>query len=337
MPTSADKTHVVRVLFGGDVMLGRGVNEAMRRYGHDYPLGDIAHLTRNADLTVVNLECALTRSSRRWTGAPKPFYFCADPDAVNVLLEAGVGVAILANNHVLDCDVAGLLETVAILDRAGISHAGAGRDIFDALSHAVVERDGIRFGFAAYCDHQADFAADRRRPGIAYLDLGDEFAAVAMLEKALGRLLRDKVDIPVLSLHWGPNGALNPSPGFRRIARAAVGMGWKILFGHSAHTFQGVEIIDGCPVIYGAGDLVDDYRIEPELANDHQLLFEVDMQGGRTTGMTLYPVFIDECRTRPALGMRCDKITRRMMAACRELGTAARREGERIRIDINRA
>jgi poly-gamma-glutamate synthesis protein (capsule biosynthesis protein) len=61
----------VRLVAGGDVMLGRGVGQAIVRHGPDYPLAPVAGLMRGADLALVNLECALTASAVRWRGAPK--------------------------------------------------------------------------------------------------------------------------------------------------------------------------------------------------------------------------------------------------------------------------
>ncbi|MGZ8320007.1 MAG: CapA family protein, partial [Telluria sp.] len=62
-------------MLGGDLMLGRIVAKAIRRFGPRYPLLGVAPLMRGADLTIVNLECAITSSTTEWRGAPKAFYF----------------------------------------------------------------------------------------------------------------------------------------------------------------------------------------------------------------------------------------------------------------------
>ncbi len=77
-------------------------------------------------------------------------------------------------------------------------------------------------------------------------------------------------------------------------------MGWRILFGHSAHVFHGIEIYRGCPVIYAAGDLVDDYYVDPVFRNDCQLLFELSLGPAGLDRIDLYPVLIRNCRTRPS-------------------------------------
>lgn len=311
----------LRLVLGGDAMLGRMVAGAIRRFGPEYPLGGIAGLMRQADLAIVNLECALTGSMQHWSGAPKAFYFGAPPEAALSLADAGVRLASLANNHLLDYDVQGLRDTIAALDRHGIDHAGAGADLPGALSPAIVECKGIRIGMAAFCDHQRDFAASADRPGIAWLDLTHEHRALDAFDQALARLHAAHVEWPILSLHWGPNMVWRPSPAFRRLAHAAVEMGWKIVFGHSAHVFQGIELYKGCPILYAAGDLVDDYYVDPRFRNDHQLLFELELEGDTLRRILLHPLFIDRCRTGHASAAQAEWIGRQMGALCRELGT----------------
>lgn len=326
--TNCQQHPVVRLVLGGDVMLGRLVKDAIHRFGPEYPLGPVARVMREADLTVVNLECAMTASDRPWSGAPKAFYFGAPPEAIHALTDAGVDLVSLANNHALDFDIAGLHETLHLLRRNGIRHAGAGENLTAAESPAILDRKGIRFGMVAYCDHQADFAAGKGHPGIAWLNLRDESAALPVMQRALDSLRRESVDWPILSLHWGPNMVIRPAAAFRRLAHAAIDMGWKILFGHSAHVFHGVELYKACPIIYAAGDLVDDYRVDPEFRNDHQVLFEMQLDRTTLRRISFHPVFIDDCQVRFAHGAAADFIIQQMSLRCAELGTAVRRHGD---------
>ncbi|MDO9215855.1 MAG: CapA family protein, partial [Lacisediminimonas sp.] len=184
---------MTRVLFGGDVMLGRGVAQAIQTEGSDYPLGNIADCLRSADLCIVNLECAITSASRRWDGEPKAFYFGAPPQAASALAHAGVDLVSLANNHVLDFGLAGLRDTLRLLDEQGIGHCGAGHALAGALAPVVREVQGLRFGMVSFCDHQADFAAAAGRPGIAWLDLDDEAGALHAFRQALDSLQQQAV------------------------------------------------------------------------------------------------------------------------------------------------
>lgn len=323
----------VRLMVGGDVMLGRNVGEIILRNGADYPLEPIADLLRQGDLTLVNLECAITSCTDIWAGKPKAFYFGAPVQAAQALADAGIDLVSLANNHALDFGVEGLLDTLHLLREHRVRYAGAGIDIDHAVTPVIIDCHGIKFGMVAFCDHQADFAARQNHPGIAYLDLDNERAAVAAFRKALAPLRYAAVDWPILSLHWGPNMVFRPSAKFRRLAHAAIEMGWKILFGHSAHVYQGIEIYHGCPILYAAGDLVDDYYVDPDFKNDHQLLFELELTRSALQRIALHPVFIEDCQTRRATGEQFETIVEWMASLCHEMGTRVQRQGEKIWIE----
>jgi poly-gamma-glutamate synthesis protein (capsule biosynthesis protein) len=322
-----------RLILCGDVMLGRNVGAAIQRNGADYPLGRIAGLLREGDLVIANLECAITSVTQVWSGMPKAFYFGAPEVAVNALTHAGIHLVSLANNHTLDFGEAGLADTLRDLNRHHISHAGAGADIDDALAPAIINCHGIRFGMVAFCNHQADFAAQQNQPGIAYVDLHDVRSATSVFHSALVSLQRAAVDWPVLSLHWGPNMEWRPSAEFRFLAHAAIDMGWKILFGHSAHVYQGIEIYRGCPIFYAAGDVVDDYYVDPDFRNDHQLIFELQLTRSLLQRIVLHPILIEKCQTRLATGTDFEAIAQQMTLLCDEMGTRVHREGEKIWVE----
>jgi poly-gamma-glutamate synthesis protein (capsule biosynthesis protein) len=168
---------------------------------------------------------------------------------------------------------------------------------------------------------------------MAWLPLHDEAAAIDAFACALAPLRADGVRWPILSLHWGPNMATEPAPQQRRLARAAIDMGWKIVFGHSAHVFQGVEMVEGCPILYAAGDLVDDYAVDPDLRNDHQLLFELVLGEDAVERVVMHPLFIRGCRVFPANSAQRAWISGEMQARCAALGTAARIDGDVLAIE----
>jgi poly-gamma-glutamate synthesis protein (capsule biosynthesis protein) len=310
------------------------VAEIIAARGAAYPLAPVAELMRSADLTLVNLECAITASSGLWPGAPKAFYFGAPPAAAQTLTHAGVDLVSLANNHTLDFDVQGLRDTLWHLAQAGIASAGAGETLEAARAPALVERGGRRFALAAYCDHQEDFAAGPTTPGIAWLDLDDEAAAVREFDAAMGRIrCAGGADWPMLSLHWGPNFLLAPAARFVRLAHAAIEAGFAMVFGHSAHNFQGVELHRGRPIVYAAGDLVDDYAVHDRFRNDRSLLFELQIEGTTLRRMRLHPVVIDDFQARPAAGADFEWIVRRLTDQCAALGTRLQRDAHQAWIE----
>jgi poly-gamma-glutamate capsule biosynthesis protein CapA/YwtB (metallophosphatase superfamily) len=322
--------NAIHVLFGGDVMLGRLVKEAILLHGTDYPMGQISSLMRQNDLTIVNLECAITNNLSVWSGTRKAFYFGAPPQSAQILANCGVKLVSLANNHSLDYEVQGLLDTLDYLTQQHISFAGAGKNKKEAYAPAYRQVNEQKFGMVAFCDHQEDFAAGENTPGIAYLDLSEEATSIKQFELSLHEMKKEKIDWPLLSLHWGPNMVNRPSKQFIRLAHTAIEMGYKLIFGHSAHVFHGIEFYQDCPIIYAAGDLVDDYYVDPQFKNDHQLLFELIILENRVQQIILHPVFIGYCRTAPANQQQFDFIAYRAKKLCREFGVTVEQKGNSL-------
>lgn len=317
-----------RIILGGDVMLGRLVKDAILTRGIDFPMGQIAPIMKQGDLTIVNLECAVTSNPHIWSGAPKAFYFGAPPEAAKILANCGIHLVSLANNHILDYDVKGLFDSLKYLKQQKISYAGAGENEDEAFTPAYLTVKKIKYGFAAFCDHQKDFSAKENSPGMAYINLADEEHALNQIQLSLSKMQKAQVDYPILSLHWGPNMVLRPSTQFVRIAHTVIEMGYKLVFGHSAHVFHGIEIYRHCPIIYSAGDLVDDYYVDPDFKNDHQLLFEIELVDTTLQRIVLHPVFTEYCQTKPANEEQFAFIAKRIKMLCEEMGTTVKQRDQ---------
>jgi poly-gamma-glutamate capsule biosynthesis protein CapA/YwtB (metallophosphatase superfamily) len=311
----------LRLALAGDVMLGRNVAEAIAARGFGSPWGDVMPLLREADLFLVNLECALTRSLERWRdGRFKVFYFRAGPEAVETLRLARVDFACLANNHAADFGMDGLLETVRVLDEAGIAHAGAGKDEKAALAPALLAAGGFRIGVTAFADHPEEWAAGPRAPGINYIPVSTEAKVLRRVEAAIAAARKD-ADFVVFTIHWGPNMRSRPSSEFRDFARAVLSAGADLFWGHSAHVVQGIEFWGGKAILYDSGDFLDDYAVDGALRNDLSVLFRVTVQPPQVVGVEAIPVVIDDMRVNLARGTQREWFHRNLAALCSERGT----------------
>lgn len=321
----------VSLAFLGDVMLGRLVNQELKRRPPEYVWGNTLYLLRQAAAVFINLECAVTD----W-GEPVPgkrFCFRTDSKNVAALRVAGVRAASLANNHIMDFGDTGLLETIANLDRAGIAHAGAGRNLAEARRPAEFEVAGLRVAFIAATDNQPDWEATEDRPGIFYVPVEPADPRFADL-LGLVRTVRSRADLVVVSLHWGPNWGYDPPAAHRAAARKLIEHGADIIFGHSAHVFRGIEVIAGRPVFYSCGDFVDDYAVDEVERNDWSFIFEVHLEGPRVKKVALIPTIIADFQARLAPAPYRDAILDRMSALCLKLGTPARQVDDQLEIPV---
>jgi len=283
-----------RLVLGGDVMTGRGIDQVLahpvspelhedfvkdaRTYVElsarangavpgpvepAWPWGDALAVMDafSPAVRLLNLETSITTSDHWARG--KAVTYRMSPENVEVLTAAGADVWALANNHVLDYGEAGLLETLDVLGRPGLTTTGAGADEAEAWRPAVVETgSGRRVVVLAVGDTSSgvppEWAAGPRRPGVALLpDLGRRTA-----ERVAGRLQEDSRpgDLCVVSVHWGSNWGYDIPHGQRRFAHALVDAGVHVVHGHSSHHPRPVEVYRGHLVLYGCGDLVNDYE-----------------------------------------------------------------------------
>src|SRR5579885_2273824 len=189
----------------GDITCGEQVGPALERYGGAYPWAFVAPTLRRADITVGNLETAV---STRGVAAVKEFTFRGPPEAlVPVRRVAGFDVLTLANNHTVDFGRDALLDTVRAVRAAGIQTIGAGANDVQARRPAIVDAGGLRVAFLGYSDvNPLGFNATATSPGTAKADVG---AIRADVRAALRH-----VDVVVCFFHWGTE--LHTAPDVRQ-------------------------------------------------------------------------------------------------------------------------
>jgi len=335
--TAAD----ARIGFAGDVMLGRSVDEHWRGRDPASVWDGLGDRLDALDGLVCNLECTISDRGERRPG--RTYYFRADPDwAVPALEAAGVSVASLANNHLLDFGPVALADTRSHLADAGIAHAGAGPNRETAFDPTTVEIGGLDVGVLALTDQSRSYAAGGSTPGTAYLTLDHRLARTRRLvDRALHDIYEAGADLVVASLHWGPNWVVRPAATQRAVARWLVDRGVDVVHGHSAHVLQGVEVYRGRPVIYDAGDFVDDYVTKPDLHNKWSALFELRVREGRLTALHAAPVVIDDETVHPASDEAVASgdeaatwVRERLRTLSEPFGTTVERVGTGVRIPL---
>jgi len=306
----------------GDVMIGRLVNEQLYRVPPEWVWGDMLNALLECDFKLLNLEAALTTSGK---AAAKVFNFKSDPENASVLKAAGIDAVNLANNHTLDYDVEGLMETLEVLDEAGISHIGAGKNLEESKNPLIVDLKGISIGILGLTDNEPGWKAGEGKPGTHYVPIN----GIEEVEKEV-RSLRNKVDLLIVSAHWGPNMRERPRAHFKEFARSLAEIGVDIFHGHSAHLFQGVEKYRDKLILYDTGDFLDDYAVDPVLRNDLSFLFLVDCDRQGVRKLSLVPSRVRNCQVERAKGKDAEESLTRMEALSLELNTPLQRENEKL-------
>jgi poly-gamma-glutamate capsule biosynthesis protein CapA/YwtB (metallophosphatase superfamily) len=298
-PTVDNRTSLqpkpITLFLSGDIMTGRGIDQALAHPGnpllHEPVMRSAKGYVRLAermngpiprpvscsylwgaaleefekaspDLRIINLETAVTTSDDHWRG--KGIHYRMHPENAACLKEASIDVVSLANNHVLDWGQRGLFETLETLRKVNIRPAGAGRNRAEAEKPAVVEVPGkgrvVVFSYGLETSGiLGNWAASKGKPGVNLLrNLSGE--TVRQIEKKIEALRRDR-DVVVASIHWGPNWGHAISREQREFAHELIDrVGVDVVHGHSSHHAKAIEVYRNRLILYGCGDLINDYE-----------------------------------------------------------------------------
>lgn len=246
----------ITLMFTGDLVLD--VPDA------DHWLSGIAPALREADVAIGHLEVPHTRSLHVLAGdVPAPG---APPENLDALARAGFTAVTLAGNHIADCGPEGIADTRAGLDRVGVLHTGAGRDLAEAAQPLMFERGGRRIALLSYNLVGPEIAwAGEGRAGCNYLRVetadGSAIAPAEALERFAdgARLAEDiaavEADLVIVALHKGiVHTPARLAPYERPAAQAAIDAGADIVIGHHPHIARGIEFHRGKPIFHGLGN-----------------------------------------------------------------------------------
>lgn len=279
-PTSEpDPPVVTRLLVVGDLMLGRRVAAA----NPGRPVAPLRHLApeiRRADIAVGNLESTLDDDGPPQQGDDS---FAAPPGTLRGLERVGFDAMSLANNHTGDFGEAMLLETVEQLRRSRIAGFGAGPDLDSASRAAVVDHDGIRFGFVGFNAIGETPMAGRRTAGALSVRMPIRTAPEIVrpdLDHVLGvvRRLERRVDVVVVLPHWGDQYTHEALPVQSTVGRALVRAGADLVVGGHPHWVQGLESVGDAVIAHSLGNAV----------------FDMDFMEQTMEGVTLTATFRDD-------------------------------------------
>lgn len=236
----------VRLAAVGDILLAAGPPGVVSQ-GTALLSEEVRALFGSCDIVFGNLECAIAGDGVMVPTEPRVI---AAPEMIRKALAPSFNIVTLANNHVFDGLADGFHRTRALLDELGVAYFGAGDDLAEAVRPALMRVRGARLAFLGAVDERSRPAqcAGIGQWGVAPLDVGRLTHDI--------RRLRGEVDHVIVSLHWGEERFLIPSPAQVEQARALADAGASLILGHHPHVIQGLETYRGATIIYSLGNFV---------------------------------------------------------------------------------
>jgi poly-gamma-glutamate synthesis protein (capsule biosynthesis protein) len=276
----------VTISFAGDVHYEGALAASLRTDPPSPTLDGVQPVLSAADLTVVNLETAITTGGRK---VAKEFNFRAPPSAIAALLTQGVDVIGMANNHALDYGQSGLADTLAAVGAVGAPVIGVGRDEAQAYRPFVATVHGQRIGVIDASqvingDLVASWTATADHPGLASAKRVDRLLAEV-------RATRPRVDTLVVFLHWGTETQQCPNAAQLELAPQLVDAGADVVVGSHAHRILGGGFLGHAYVDYGLGNF--QFIGGRSAGSTESGILTVKVTGRRVDGAVWSPAHID--------------------------------------------
>jgi len=241
-------SDAIKIVFTGDLCPHERIEKLVSEGQYDKIFNDFIEVFRNNDLNVVDLECPLTEST---TGRPKTGpHQKADPQTARLLSHAGIGLACMANNHIMDYGSPGAVETMKLLKTAGIETVGIGRNNSEARNAFSLDIKGRRIAILNFADNEfltapgSNFQCNPIHPVHNYEDITNA--------------KRDH-DFVLLNMHGGNEFYHLPSPRIKELYRHYVNIGADAVISQHTHTISGYEVYEGKPIFYGLGNFIYDW------------------------------------------------------------------------------
>ena len=233
----------VKIAIAGDVCPHKSA-EADLLEGHAARLlAGIKPALADADLRIVQWETVVSDT-------PDPICKCGPnllvkPGCECFLTEGGFEIALMANNHTGDHAGAGVLSTMKILHDKGIKTVGAGANAEEAAKALRFEKNGIKFSLINVCEMEfgtarADYPGSN---AMREFEVPKQIAAENQVS-----------DFVIVVIHGGNEYNPVPSPRMKNLYRSFAAAGAKLVMNIHTHCPQGVEVVNGVPIVYCPGN-----------------------------------------------------------------------------------
>lgn len=251
--------RAIRIIAVGDIMPG-GILAGVKS---GYVSPELSALLSSGDIRIATLETAIGDNfpfSEEKMSRKKDVIHALDAD-LSKLVDMGIDVVSLANNHFFDLGSDGAAHAIGLLDELGIQHIGAGANIAEASSPAVFTIKGKTIAVLAFCDWREETVgwcpiATETAPGVN--PMYDDYVASEITK------YKSQYDYVVVVPHWGREYQAFPTRSVYQLAQNMMDAGACLVLGGHTHCIQPIWHRRGKSVVFSMGNfLFPDRLIAP--------------------------------------------------------------------------
>ena len=246
-----DEIYTLSFMAAGDALIHDTVykdayNKADGTYDFRHQLELIKPIVSAYDLAFYNQETIFAGKEIGYSNYPT---FNTPSEFGDAMLDAGFNVVALANNHSFDKGEKGVLNALSYWKSRDVLSNGI-NDSFESQDKIPIRiKNNISYALLSYT------TLNNGLPTPA----GKEYLVNYYSEERARRdveAIRDKVDVIIVSMHWGVEYSHTPNAFQVEAAEYLAGLGVDIICGHHPHVLQPVTRIGDTVVIYSLGNFL---------------------------------------------------------------------------------
>jgi hypothetical protein len=250
----------------------------------DFIYGDLLEILKESDLSITNLECVLTDRKQRLDKVGPCLK--GNPSSISVIKSGSFKVACLANNHILDYQAEGLLDTLKICKSVNMLTVGAAKNVDAArvfLKHKV---KGKVISILNYAEQEFSIATVTNAGANPF----DIINVVDDIKQA-----RNESDVVLVIVHGGIEGYNLPSPEFQKKLKFIASYNPTAIICHHSHLPSGFEIEHDVPIFYSLGNFIFDTNSikEESWYQSYLVRLNIGIQTSRLTSIDIIPFRYD--------------------------------------------
>ena len=278
----------ISVLAVGDITVSSRMTPLIERKGAGVFFEGTAALIQSADVATASLNTSVSERGEPRYGIEKPFR--ASPGLGRALANAGFDAVSLATPHVMDFGFEALVDTIAELEWYNVKPIGAGTNAktarLPAWAPVNVGTKSAQVGLLAY--YRVNEFAPYTEDPLAYAVYSEMIDAV--------KQIRMEAALVVVWLHWGHQGdSADDAIGRQRIfAHALIDAGADMILCQQLHTFGGIELYRGKPIVYSLADFIYDTY---DKQHSHIVIPKATFRSGMLKSVELIPILTDPPKT----------------------------------------
>ena len=240
----------MKILVAGDYCQRYRIDEEIRNHNYEKLFESIVPEINKADFRIVNYEFPVVISEDR----ANPINKCGPnlrgtKESIEAIKNAGFNICTLANNHILDQGEGCCLDTIQLLQEAGIKTVGAGKNVEAASEILYIKKDEETVAIINCCEHEFTIATETSA-GANPLNPIQQYYKILEARK--------NADYVLVIVHGGHEHYQFPSPRMKELYRFFIEVGADAVVNHHQHCYSGYEIYNGKPIFYGLGNFLFD-------------------------------------------------------------------------------